>query len=248
MLKILNLKALNTTGTFFLLTALVLTPVSYGYINPAPGTSPNAQVQHNIQQAIVSSDVAALVSLLKSLPQSEIQQSFTLANPFVVALTQAERCSPDILELLIAAKAPLVESAGGNALHYIGYFNDLDNNLNCLKKLLELGADINQQDQDGYTPLVKLLYSQSEHTVDLVSYMLKQGANPLIRSQSGMDFLHHALALQLLYSEQLSFVQADDPLYLAANQMVTTTQIARKLYAEYYAEQERTELQISKSQ
>lgn len=243
-----NLRALNAASTFFLLTALVLTPVSYGYINPAPGTSPNAQVQHNIQQAIVSSDVAELASLLKSLPQSEIQQSFTLENPFVVALTQAERCSPDILELLIAAKAPLVESAGGNALHYIGYFSELDNNLNCLQKLLQLGADINQQDQDGYTPLVTLLYSQNEHAADLISYMLKQGANPLIRSKSGMDFLHHALALQLLYSEQLHFLAEDDPLYFAANKMVTTTQIARKLYAEYYAEQERTKLQISKSQ
>src|SRR5690606_1769888 len=104
------------------------------------------------------------------------------------------------------------------------------------------------QDQDGYTPLVKLLYSQNEHAANLISYMLKQGANPLIRSKSGMDFLHHALALQLLYSEQLHFLAEDDPLYFAANKMVTTTQLARKLYAEYYAEQERTKLQISKSQ
>src|SRR5690606_4283567 len=190
----------------------------------APGTSPNAQVQHNIQQAIVSFDVTALASLLKSLPQSEIQQSFTLEHPFVVALTQAERCSPDSFELLIRAKAPLVESAGGNALHYLGHVGALENNLDWWRKLLQLGADINQQDQDGYTPLVKLLYSQNEHAANLISYMLKQGANPLIRSKSGMDFLHHALALQLLYSEQLHFLAEDDPLYFAANKMVTTTQ------------------------
>lgn len=226
----------------------MLPPVSYGNINPTPETRSNAQVQQNIQQAIAVSDLGTLSSLLKSLPQSEIQQSFTAENPFVVALTQAERCSPDILELLIAAEAPLVESAGGNALHYIGYFRELDNNLNCLQKLLQLGADINQQDQDGYTPLVKLLYSQNEHATDLISYMLKQGANPLIRSKSGMDFLHHALALQLLYSEQLNFLQEEDPLYFAAKKMVTTAQLARKLYAEYYAEQQRTKLQISKSQ
>ncbi|MDP5138593.1 ankyrin repeat domain-containing protein [Rheinheimera baltica] len=246
-MKISNLKALNAFGTFFILTVLVLTPFSYGYINPAQGASSNTQVNHNIQQAIAVADAEALASLLKSVPQSEIQQSFTVENPFVVALTQAERCSPDILDLLIAAEAPLLESAGGNALHYIGYFSELDNNLNCLKKLLQLGADINQQDHDGYTPLVKLLYSQNEHATDLISYMLEQGANPFIRSPSGMDFLHHALALQLLYSEQLHFLAEDDPLYFAANKMVTTTQLARKLYAEYYTEQQRIKLQINNS-
>ena len=74
--------------------------------------------------------------------------------------------------------------------------------------------------------------------------MLKKGANPLIRSQSGMDFLHHALALQLLYSEQLQFLAEDDPMYLKADKMATTAQLARKLFAEYYVGQQENKITI----
>jgi ankyrin repeat protein len=244
---ILSLKSLRATCIILLVAAFVVTPYSYAYTKTALDANPAPLIQQRIQQSIATADSEALAGLLQSLPQSEIQQSFTLENPLVLAMTTAERCSPDLLDVLIAADAPSYGLADGNALHYVGYFSDLGDNLNCLNKLLAVGIDINQQDKDGYTPLVKLLYSQSEHTADLISYMLKQGANPLIRSQSGMDFLHHALALQLLYSEQLYFLAKDDPFYLAANKMVTTAQLARKLYAEYYLGQHENKVDIGSS-
>tara|TARA_R110002126_G_scaffold54341_14_gene147193 strand:+ start:7096 stop:7776 length:681 start_codon:yes stop_codon:yes gene_type:complete len=222
----------------------VLTTYSYASTKTAPDANPASLVQQKIQQFISNADSEALASLLNSLTHAEIQHSFTLENPFVLAMTAAERCSPDVLDVLIAADAPLAAGTDGNALNYIGYFISPADNLNCLKKLLVLGMDINQQDKDGYTPLVKLLYSQSEHTADLVSYMLKHGANPLIRSKSGMDFLHHALALQLLYSEQLHFLAEDDPLYLTAEKMVNIALLVRSLYAEYYAKQQDNKLDI----
>ena len=239
-----NLKALPTPRIILLIAALVLTPYSYAYTKKAAEATPAPLAQHQIQQSIANAESETLASLLNSVPKSEIQQHFTLENPFVLAITTAERCSTDLLDVLITADVPFIGGTDGNALHYIGYFSDLGDNLKCLNKLLALGMDINQQDQDGYTPLIKLLYSQSEHTADLISYMLKQVANPLIRSQSGMDFLHHALALQLLYSEQLQFLAEDDPMYLKADKMATTAQLARKLFAEYYVGQQENKITI----
>ncbi|KKO44377.1 hypothetical protein WG68_16305 [Arsukibacterium ikkense] len=59
-----------------------------------------------------------------------------------------------------------------------------------------------------------------------------------------MHFLHHALALQLLYSEQLHFLTEDDPLYIAADKMVTIAQLARKLFTEYYVDQQENKITI----
>lgn len=178
------------------------------------------------------------------LSLSEIQLQANLDSPSTLEISPAERCSLSFSDTLIAPDGPSDGNTADNALNYIGYFNSLDDNLNCLNQLLAAGIDINQQDVDGYTPLIKLLYSQSDHTVALISYMLKQGANPLIRSHSGMDLQHHALTLQLLYTKQLSNLAEDDPMYIAADKMVTTTQHVRTLYAEFYLSQQKNKIEI----
>lgn len=201
--------------------------------------------QAEFQQLLLKEDVDGLAKFLKSLSPQKLQQLFSLENPLHFLLSNADSYSAETLDVLVSFGAPLTSTAEGNALHFVGYFSDIEDNLHCINKLIALGVDINLQDKDGYTPLVKLLYSQSEHTEKLLQYMLAKGANPLVRSQSGMDFLHHALALQLLYSEQLHYFNKDDPLYVAADNMVAIARSARSLYADFYAEQQRNRIQIS---
>lgn len=204
-----------------------------------------ASERQSLQQLVLSADAPALEKYLQSLSQQQLQQLFILENPLYLLMTSADGCFASTIDVLVTFGAPLTFGDDGTALHYIGYFRKVEDNLNCINKLLTVGLNINQQDRDGYTPLVKLLYSQNEHTADLLRYMLEKGANPLMRSQSGMDFLHHALAVQLLYTEQLYFLPEDDALYAAADKMVATAQFARNLYAEFYSVQQENKIQVT---
>lgn len=205
-----------------------------------------ASEQQKLQQLVLDADSKRLITFLQSVPEPQLRQLFSQVLPIQFLMTNSAGCHLEVIDALIAADAAVEFGNDGNALHYIGYFSQAKDNFSCIDKLLALGLDINQQDRDGYTPLVKLLYSQNEHTPELLSYMLTKGANPLVRSQTGMDFLHHALALELLYSEQLHFLPEGDALYTAAEKMVGTAQFARNLYSEFYADQQSRKIKVSK--
>lgn len=223
----------------------LLTPFIQLHAEIDPNSVLVASERQRLQQLVLSDDAPALEKYLQSLPQQSLQQLFAVENPLYLLMTSAEGCSVSTIDVLIAFGAASTFDDDGNALHHIGYFRKAEDNRECINKLLAIGLDINHQDKDGYTPLIKLLYSQNEHTPDLLRYMLEKGANPLMRSQSGMDFLHHALAVQLLYTEQLYFLPEDDALYAAADKMVATAQFARSLYAEFYSVQQENKIQVT---
>ncbi|MDR3478371.1 MAG: ankyrin repeat domain-containing protein [Gammaproteobacteria bacterium] len=68
--------------------------------------------------------------------------------------------------------------------------------INEIEKLFELGASINYQDEEGYTPLMRAVNAKDDA---IAEYLLNEGANPLLQSKYGKK------ASQLTFSNSLIY-------------------------------------------
>jgi ankyrin repeat protein len=59
-------------------------------------------------------------------------------------------------------------------------------NLGLLRKLLELGINVNTQDEDGWTPLMEAAWNGQ---LEAAMLLLQHGANPLIKNKEGYTAL-----------------------------------------------------------
>lgn len=83
---------------------------------------------------------------------------------------------------------------GLNALHYAVDSNKIES----VKFCLELFEDINCQDHSGYTPLIRAgILNISEN---IISLLLKKGADRYIKDKQGFDFDKHKYLNQILSS------------------------------------------------
>ena len=72
----------------------------------------------------------------------------------------------------------------------ISLFNAAQNgNAETVRKLIALGADVNYQKKDGWTPLMT---AAAEGHADAVKVLLENGAKPNAKSKSGRTALHFA--------------------------------------------------------
>lgn len=62
-------------------------------------------------------------------------------------------------------------------------------NINKLKQLLIAGADINIQDNEGYTPLMRIL-EEEDFDFTLAKMLIKQGSNLNLKNKEGQTALH----------------------------------------------------------
>lgn len=82
----------------------------------------------------------------------------------------------------------------GPALHKLVQ----DGNLKCIRILVNLGADVNMQDEDGWTPLH---YSVYVGNMAVTRFLLRNGANPDINNfngQQAVDFTDDFDFIELL--------------------------------------------------
>jgi len=81
-----------------------------------------------------------------------------------------------------------------------------DGNSEAAKLLIFRGADLNTQTDLGATPLLMAVtqkYPTEKARTDLITYMLKRGANPNLATQSGYNALFYAAATHRLPVVQL---------------------------------------------
>ncbi len=64
-------------------------------------------------------------------------------------------------------------------------------NLNTIKEMIQAGADLNQPDKNGWTPL---MHASSRGHLDIVRYMVEKGANLKYRTKTGLTSLMAAAA------------------------------------------------------
>ena len=65
------------------------------------------------------------------------------------------------------------------------------NDTSIVKMLVDAGADLDNQDSDGKSPLHYAVYKNQPH--DMVAYLLEVGANARIADEDGMTVLQHAV-------------------------------------------------------
>lgn len=100
----------------------------------------------------------------------------------------------DVVSLLIQEGADpnqqniASESALGEALVF-----DRKKDVQLVGELIKAGADIETQDEDGYTPLHTLAYNGHHRAPSIARTLLAQGANPNSLTQGGQDALMLAL-------------------------------------------------------
>jgi ankyrin repeat protein len=158
--------------------------------------------------AAVAARREALVSLLL---QHKVATEQRLPNDATVLMVAAAMGYPDIAEQLLAAGADIhaVDAGGRSAMHAAAQFgfehNDSLRARRLLDCLLKHGADVNQTDSEGKTPLLLLLGAQlrpgsdcdATHIGALVPLLLEAGATVGHADQRGVTALHacamHAL-------------------------------------------------------
>lgn len=79
-----------------------------------------------------------------------------------------------------------------------------------IRKLVEAGADLNAQNKHGTTPMMLLVMFKSDKQREaILSYLLKQGADPDIQTSSKLTALHIAAQKESTYTRILLEAGAD---------------------------------------
>uniref|UniRef100_A0A1Y1MJD6 Uncharacterized protein n=1 Tax=Photinus pyralis TaxID=7054 RepID=A0A1Y1MJD6_PHOPY len=111
------------------------------------------------------------------------QQSNTGFTPFTMAL---EKASTTYAKMMLAKNADVhIRKQCGSNLHFA-----ISQNVDVIGDLLDLGMDINEQDQQGNTPLLLALDSGLN---DIAKLLLERGANVHIRDNAYDSCLHNTI-------------------------------------------------------
>jgi len=108
----------------------------------------------------------------------------------------------DLAESLLGAKAnPNTRDEDDRSLLHCLAFNSFESSQQRMEILLRNKADINMQDADNNTPL-HLTTAAMRHS-DVVTFLLKQNANPMVKNQDGYMPIHMVAKDTCLFPEVL---------------------------------------------
>ena len=68
-------------------------------------------------------------------------------------------------------------------------------NLDIIKQIINMGANINFSTQQGFTPLHMAIYNQSNDKIDIINYLLDKGADYNAMSSLGLSPIHCAIGI-----------------------------------------------------
>ena len=119
------------------------------------------------------------------------------------------------------ADVTLTDECGCKALHYACINNSSPEVFSCL---LEKGADINACLNDGMTPL---MIAAEDSLVNVVTFLIKQGANVDLQDSYGKTALHYALgSLNFLFEILCCLIQKGADVNTGSNDKLTPLMIA----------------------
>lgn len=118
-----------------------------------------------------------------STPSISIMQAARSGN--LEAIKQLVNSNKGIAKTTILGSAD--ETMGCTALHYAVFYNHID----VVRYLVENGANVNQQNLSGLTPL---FWSLDQGLYDIAKVLLEHGADTSIFSKDGYAVLHKAVA------------------------------------------------------
>ena len=109
---------------------------------------------------------------------------------------------PEVLSQIMSVDPFFVtqDNGAGSPLHFAVTYKRLDMALN----LLNLGAEVNQKDARGYTPLHRAAFlAHIEGYMELYEFLLSRGADPSILSHASKDYLNpgRSMAIDLVVDD-----------------------------------------------
>lgn len=105
------------------------------------------------------------------------------------------------------SSAMMVATIDYNILLFLDRFNDLMDackrgDLTTVKEICSIAKHINESDEHGWTPLIVATYNNH---IDIVEYLLLNGANIFAKNNNGTNLLMYAKEAYILYGERKLF-------------------------------------------
>ena len=145
----------------------------------------------------------------------------------------AQRCRIEIIILLKEYGFELSTKQGSTLFHQLAFIEPIEKSIECMDTLIQAGLDINAVDKKGHTALIDTLYSHQDGALTVLEGLLSRGADPTIRSDLGLDLLHHALLLRLLYTEVVT--DGDSAFNIKAREMIQFAEQVSHLVTSTYS-------------
>lgn len=139
--------------------------------------------------ATINPDTTILSMLVAKGANVNVSSDTVAQTPIRIAVGTSNLAA---FKILADAGADLtVKDDGYSLLHRAAQFKKTDDSLEIIKLLLAKGADINAVTDEGYTPLMLLLFwvestdEDYEQTVEALKIMLAAGADPSLATKKG---------------------------------------------------------------
>ena len=145
-------------------------------IHDASGYRPNAEVARLLIDA-----GASLTEVTKS-GQTPLHLAANQCRPEIIAVLLEFRSALDIQQRNSDGETPLLSAVLGG-------------NLECVRRLIQAGADINTQCSNGWTPLMRAIYLDEPHEV--VSFLLSRPDLEISRSSPKLGAALHIACARL---------------------------------------------------
>jgi len=148
------------------------------------------EYENELEQAYYEDDLEWTKQLLEEGADPSIVLSNSNETLVHLAIANGE---PHFVELYLHyTDSNIMNGNGEGLLHYAGYYGYYD----MIPVLIDLGADVNDIDDQGNTPLLAATMNGSAPP-DILQYMLDHGADPLMPNANGLSPLTYAKNKQL---------------------------------------------------
>ena len=114
-------------------------------------TNPQAELRRQLMNALYHDDFSTVDNLLKQGVNVNLPYNHSGWTPFMWVCK--EHCDPDIIEKFLQynPNINLKNKEGSTALHIMARYRS---SFDCLALLIKKGANVDAQDNDGWTPLM----------------------------------------------------------------------------------------------
>ncbi|MFN3882921.1 MAG: hypothetical protein ACK4L8_15990 [Nitrincola lacisaponensis] len=234
-----TLTQLKMKKIFFLILILFLTLPVIG--NSSIGHDANIDLWKEILQNLASESNTDLNDILeRNREDLSYPDDSTILSIIHTIIQPPRHCDIESLIVLENHGIYLKETNIGNPFHFLGIIEDTNDAIKCIDTLIKAGFDINFKDSDGKTAIIQNLYQQHPDTLTILKEMIRNGADPTIRSNKGLDLLHHALLVQLVYTELLPANSTEEKIESFSSWVAEYIDILKQvnfLYTDYYQNQ-----------
>jgi len=150
-------------------------------------------------QELIDNDTTDMLAVALAIQDIEDLNKAQISNNYHTLLTYAVYMENECVVSFLLQKGASINARsqwGRSPLHFAC-------TLDMAKLLINLGADVNAEDDDGETPIVPIMYSECNDKPTWLRYMIENGANVNHVDNVGYTPLHRAIDAQDVVSVKI---------------------------------------------